>query len=144
MRDHPAVPKIVMVGRPADASTHDLRAEMAEVSKETADRLEGLATQEADMVASLLDMQLHNLEASGLDPRTYSLVKIAALIALDAPPASYIAQVGFALAEGVDPDEIISVLVAVAPQVGMPRVVAAAPELMLALGLELDEASVGG
>ena len=117
---------------------------MAEVNKETADRLEGLATQDEDVVATLLDMQLHNLEASGLDARTYSLVKIAALIALDAPPASYIAQVGFALAEGVDPDEIISVLVAVAPQVGMPRVVAAAPELMLALGLEFDHAGVEG
>jgi 4-carboxymuconolactone decarboxylase len=111
---------------------------MAEVSKETADRLEGLATQEEDLVATLLEMQLHNLEASGLDARTYSLVKIAALIALDAPPASYFAQVGFALEAGVDPDEILKVLVAVAPQVGLPRAVAAAPELMLALGLELE------
>jgi 4-carboxymuconolactone decarboxylase len=111
---------------------------MAEVSKDTADQLEGLATQEADLVASLLEMQIHNLEASGLDPRTYSLVKIAALIALDAPPASYIAQVGFALEAGVDPEDILKVLVAVAPQVGLPRAVAAAPELMIALGLELE------
>ena len=117
---------------------------MPEVSKEAADRLEGLATQEADVVASLLDMQMHNLEASGLDPRTYSLVKIAALVALDAPPASYVAQVGFALAAGVSADEMISVLVAVAPQVGLPRVVAAAPELMLALNLEFDEAGLEG
>jgi 4-carboxymuconolactone decarboxylase len=111
---------------------------MAEVSKDTADQLEGLATQEADLVASLLEMQIHNLEASGLDPRTYSLVKIAALIALDAPPASYIAQVGFALEAGVDPEDILKVLVAVAPQVGLPRAAAAAPELMIALGLELE------
>lgn len=116
---------------------------MAEVSKETAEHLEGLATQEAGIVASLLDMQLHNLEASGLDPRTYSLVKIAALIALDAPPASYVAQVGFALEAGVEPDEILRVLVAVAPQVGLPKAVAAAPELMLALGLDLDLEPVG-
>ena len=111
---------------------------MAEVSKETAEQLEGLATMEEDVLGSLLEMQLHNLEASGLDPRTYSLVKIAALIALDAPPASYIAQVGFAQEAGVDADEILRVLVAVAPQVGMPRAVAAAPELMLALGLDLE------
>jgi alkylhydroperoxidase/carboxymuconolactone decarboxylase family protein YurZ len=111
---------------------------MSAVTKETADRLEGLATQEEDLVTSLLQMQLHNLEASGLDPRTYSLVKIAALIALDAPPASYVAQVGFALEAGVDADEILRVLVAVAPQVGLPRAAAAAPELMLALGLDLE------
>jgi alkylhydroperoxidase/carboxymuconolactone decarboxylase family protein YurZ len=116
---------------------------MAEVGKETAEHLEGLATQEESIVASLLDMQLHNLEASGLDPRTYSLVKIAALIALDAPPASYVAQVGFALEAGVEPDEILRVLVAVAPQVGLPKAVAAAPELMLALGLDLDLEPVG-
>jgi 4-carboxymuconolactone decarboxylase len=111
---------------------------MAEVTKETADRLEGIAIAEESFVESLLAMQLHNLEASGLDPRTYSLVKIAALIALDAPPASYAVQVAFALEAGVHPDEIIKVLIAVAPQVGLPRAVAAAPELMLALGLELE------
>ncbi len=117
---------------------------MAEVSKETADQLEGVAMQDTDVLASLLEMQLHNLDASGLDPRTYSLVKIAALIALDAPQASYLAQVGFALEAGVDPEEILKVLVAVAPQVGLPRAVAAAPELMLALGLDLEAAGVGG
>ena len=111
---------------------------MAEVSKGTAERLEGLATAEEDLITSLLDMQIHNLEASGLDPRTYSLVKIAALIALDAPPASYVAQVAFAVEAGVDPDESLKVVVAVAPQVGIPRAVAAAPELMLALGLTLE------
>ena len=119
---------------------------MTEVSKETADQLEGLATLEEGVVGSLLEMQLHNLDASGLDPRTYALVKIAALIALDAPPASYIAQVEFAREAGVDPDEILKVLVAVAPQVGLPRAVAAAPKLMLALGLDLEQepAGVGG
>jgi alkylhydroperoxidase/carboxymuconolactone decarboxylase family protein YurZ len=116
---------------------------MTEVSKETADQLGGLATQKEDVVASLLEMQLHNLEASGLDPRTYSLVKIAALIALGAPSASYVAQVEFANEAGVDPDEILGMLVAVAPQVGLPRAVAAAPELLLALGLDPDSLPPG-
>jgi 4-carboxymuconolactone decarboxylase len=116
---------------------------MTEISKETADQLEGLAMQKEEVIASLLEMQLHNLETSGLDPRTYSLVKIAALIALDAPAASYVAQVEFAREAGVDPDEILRVLVAVAPQVGLPRAVAAAPELMLALGLDPDSVPAG-
>jgi|SRR5579862_897639 len=117
---------------------------MTEVSKQTADHLEGIATQEEGIIQSLLAMQIQNLEESGLDPRTYSLVKIAALIALDAPPASYVAQVGFALEAGVEPEEITKVLVAVAPQVGLPRAVSAAPEIMLALGLlEPEMAGVG-
>jgi alkylhydroperoxidase/carboxymuconolactone decarboxylase family protein YurZ len=116
---------------------------MADVTKETADQLEGLATQKEDLVGKLLEMQLHNLEASGLAPRTYSLVKIAALIALDAPPASYVSQVEFAREAGVEPDEMLKVLVAVAPQVGLPRAVAAAQELMLALGLDLEPAEAG-
>jgi 4-carboxymuconolactone decarboxylase len=115
---------------------------MADVSKETADQFGGFALQDPNVLASLLEMQLHNLDASGLDPRTYSLVKIAALIAVDAPQSSYLAQVGFALEAGVDPDEILKVLVAVAPQVGLPRAVAAAPELMLALGIDLEPAGM--
>ena len=76
---------------------------------------------------------------SGLDSRSYALVKMAALIALDAPPASYVWQVANALAEGATPEDLLGVLVAVAPQVGGPRVVAAAPELMVALGLTLPD-----
>ena len=76
---------------------------------------------------------------SGLDARSYALVKIAALIALDAPPASYVWQVSTALAEGATPEDIIGVLIAIAPQVGGPKLVAAAPELMIALGLSLPD-----
>ena len=78
-------------------------------------------------------------DASRLDARTFGLVRIATLIALDAPPASYAWQVANALDEGATPEEILGVLLAVAPQVGGPRVVAAAPEIMLALGLSIDE-----
>jgi alkylhydroperoxidase/carboxymuconolactone decarboxylase family protein YurZ len=107
---------------------------MTEVSKDTADALESLAVAEEGIISSLLEMQLHNLENSGLDPRTYSLVKIAALIAVDAPQASYVGQVAFALEASVEPEEMMKVLIAVAPQVGLPRALAAAPKLMLALG----------
>jgi 4-carboxymuconolactone decarboxylase len=112
---------------------------MAEVTKDAADTLRGVSVGDATLLERLLSMQLENLEASGLDPKSYSLVKIATLIAVDAPPASYVAQLAFAREAGVTTDEIIGVLVAAAPQVGIPRVVAAAPEIMLALELPLDE-----
>jgi 4-carboxymuconolactone decarboxylase len=114
-----------------------------DVKEATAAQLSGLALEDPDVLASMLEMQLHNLEASGLDPRAYSLVKIATLIALDAPQSSYMAQVGFALEAGLEPDEILKVLVAVSPQIGMPRAVAAAPKLMLALGLDIAPESAG-
>jgi len=82
-------------------------------------------------------------ERSGLDPRTFALVKIAALISLDAPPASYLWQVGNAIDAGATPEELVGVLRAIAPQVGLPRIVAAAPELMLALGLALPDGPPG-
>lgn len=64
---------------------------------------------------------------------------LATLIALDAPPASYLWQVSNALEAGATPEDLIGVLIAVAPQVGGPRLVAAAPELMVALGLSLPD-----
>jgi alkylhydroperoxidase/carboxymuconolactone decarboxylase family protein YurZ len=45
-----------------------------------------------------------------------------------------------AIDEGVSPSDILGVLIAIAPQVGGPKIVAAAPELMLALGLSLPDA----
>jgi alkylhydroperoxidase/carboxymuconolactone decarboxylase family protein YurZ len=44
-----------------------------------------------------------------------------------------------ALAAGATPADLVGVLIAVAPQVGGPRIIAAAPELMLALGLSLPD-----
>ena len=94
------------------------------------------------MLEDALELRELAQERSGLDPRTFSLVKIAALVALDAPPASYLWQVPNALDAGATPGEILGVLRAVALQVGGPRVVGAVPEIMLALGLPLPDDSV--
>ena len=112
---------------------------MAAVGADTHQTLSGLSAGDRDVLETVVGLREANREVSGLDPRTFALVKIASLIALDAPPASYTWQVGAALAEGVTPEDILGVLRAVAPQVGGPKVIAAAPEIMLALGLSLDE-----
>lgn len=108
-----------------------------EVDDVTKDALLGLSAGDVDLVAEGLEYRAEWRQKSGLDPRSYALVKVAALVALDAPPASYQWQVQTALADGVSPRDILGVLFAIAPQVGGPRVVAAAPEIMLALGLSL-------
>jgi 4-carboxymuconolactone decarboxylase len=112
---------------------------MPVVGAETHQTLSGVATGDVTLLDEALGLREAELEKSSLDARTFALVKIAALIALDAPPASYAWQIANALGEGATPDDILGVLRAVAPQVGGPRVVAAAPEIMVALGLALPE-----
>jgi len=108
------------------------------VSPGTTDALFGVARHDSSALESLFAARSDNLEASGLDPKTYALVNIAALIAADAAPASYVFQVAFALEAGVTPEEILGLLVALNPTVGNVRIVSAAAELAFALGLELD------
>ena len=109
------------------------------VAEHVQDKLAGISSGEMQFIETSVGLRETALEVTGLDPSTFALVKIAALIALDAPPASYAWQIANAVSEGVSPEDILGVLLAVAPQVGGPRVIAAAPELMLALGLSLPE-----
>ena len=110
-----------------------------DVDDTTKETLAGLATGTHDLLAEGLELRAEWQTRSGLDPRSYALVKIAALIALDAPPASYLWQVANALDAGATPADLMGVLIAIAPQVGGPKTVAAAPELMVALGLSLPD-----
>ena len=73
---------------------------------------------------------------SGLDERSLALVKLAAIIALDAPASVYSWQVSVALKAGITEGELIGLLAAVSPVVGSARTVAAAGRLAFALGLD--------
>jgi 4-carboxymuconolactone decarboxylase len=109
----------------------------ADVDDATRETLAGLALGDPELLLEGLELREEWRVKSGLDPRSFALVKIAVLIALDAPPASYLWQVANALDAGATPADLLGVLYAIAPQVGGPKVVAAAPELMIALGLSL-------
>jgi alkylhydroperoxidase/carboxymuconolactone decarboxylase family protein YurZ len=108
-------------------------------SLETHDLLAALASGGSEALEGVLVTDDTRLEASGLEPRVVALVRLAALFALDGPPASYADQVASAIEAGADAGEIAGVLLAVAPQIGTARVVAAAPELILGLGMDLPE-----
>lgn len=112
---------------------------MTAVAQDTQNMFEAISRGEMGLLESAIGLREVEREDSGLGSHAFSLVKIAALVALDAPPASYAWQVSAALAEGVTPEEIVGTLRAIAPQVGGPRLIAAAPEIMLALGLDLPE-----
>ena len=109
----------------------------AVVDDATRDALLGLAMGDIDVLKEAVDIREAEQQSSGLDPATFGLVKIGALIALDSPPASYLWQIANVLDAGATPAQVLGVLRAVAPQVGGPRIVAAAPEIMVALGLSL-------
>ena len=97
---------------------------------------------ESPVLDLLASMTADSIEASSLDVEKLMLVRIAALVAVDAPPVSYVLNLGAASELDLDPDEIQGVLAAVAPIVGTARVAAAAGNIVRALGIALDLAEL--
>jgi alkylhydroperoxidase/carboxymuconolactone decarboxylase family protein YurZ len=87
-------------------------------------------------------MTLDSMETSSLDEQTLMLVRVAALVAVDAPPASYLLNLGAAGEVGVNTDQVLGVLAGVAPIVGTTRVVAAAGRMAKALGVAVELAEL--
>ena len=73
-----------------------------------------------------------------LDARGRALGRLATLVALDGSVSTYGWATSAALGAGVTSDEIVELLVAMAPLIGTARVVCAAPKLGLALGYDID------
>jgi alkylhydroperoxidase/carboxymuconolactone decarboxylase family protein YurZ len=94
-------------------------------------------------VDAVLGSERENVAASGLDAKAHALVRLGALIAIDAAPQSYSTSVDAARCAGATSEEIVGTLVAAIAIVGSPRVASAAPKLALALGYDLDAALEG-
>jgi alkylhydroperoxidase/carboxymuconolactone decarboxylase family protein YurZ len=97
---------------------------------------------ETPVLDLLARMTADSLEVSTLDPQTLMLVRIAALVSVDAPATSYLLNIGAAGEVGVDAEQIRGVLAAVAPIVGTARVAAATTEIVRALGIALELAEL--
>jgi 4-carboxymuconolactone decarboxylase len=89
---------------------------------------------EAPVLDLLKTMTADSIEASTLDKETLMLVRIAALVAVDAPPSSYLLNIGAAGDVGIDADQVQGVLSGVAPIVGTARIASAAGNMVRALG----------
>jgi alkylhydroperoxidase/carboxymuconolactone decarboxylase family protein YurZ len=87
-------------------------------------------------------MTEESIDASTLDAETLMLVRIAALVAVDAPPASYLLNIGAAGEIGVSDEQVRGVIAAIAPIVGTARVASAAGKIVRALGLALELAEL--
>jgi alkylhydroperoxidase/carboxymuconolactone decarboxylase family protein YurZ len=103
-----------------------------------------IAAGDAPVLEELLAMNLDAAERSGLDAETYLLVRLAALVAMDAAPVSYLITLGAAAEAGLTMEKAQSVLVAIAPVVGSARVTAAAGAIIRGVmgGAALDEESI--
>ncbi len=92
-------------------------------------------TEERPLLDTLADMTAASVARANLADRDLMLVRVAGLIAVDAPPASYLVNLGPAVDSGLTLVDAQSVLVTLAPIVGGPRVVNAAANIARALGL---------
>ena len=73
-----------------------------------------------------------------LDARSSDIARLAALIASDAPETTYAPVISAGLGDGLTPDELVDVLIAVIPIVGSARAGSAAPRLAAALDYDLE------
>ena len=92
-----------------------------------------------DLLAS---MTADSLETSTLDLDVLMLVRIAALVAVDAAPASYLMNLRSAAEVGLDDEAVRGVLAAIAPIVGTARIMSATTKIVRALGLALEVAEL--
>jgi 4-carboxymuconolactone decarboxylase len=99
-----------------------------------------LALRDDRFIASLLANERASASISRIDPRAHALVRLGALIALNAAPPSYMSAVEAAGEAGVTKEEVVGALIAVLPVIGVARVVSAAPNLGLAMGYDVGEA----
>ena len=99
---------------------------------------------ESPILDLLASMTADSIEVSSLDAETLMLVRLAALVAVDAPPVSYLLNLGAAADLEIDAEQVRGVLAAVAPIVGTARVASATGNIVRALELGLETAEERG
>jgi alkylhydroperoxidase/carboxymuconolactone decarboxylase family protein YurZ len=87
------------------------------------------------VIDALAAINGESLARCNLDENSLLVARIAALVAVDAPAASYLLHVGPAVDAGVTIEQVQDILIAVAPIVGTPRTVSAAAKITEALGI---------
>ena len=102
-------------------------------------------TSETPVLDLIASMTADSVAASSLDTATLMLVRLAALVAVDAPAVSYLLNLGVASEIGLDAEQVRGVLAAVAPIDGTLRVTSAAGKIAdaldVAIEIEIDEES---
>ena len=118
---------------------------MTSVAPDLQEALRRLALNDEQFVASILarysgvgpkdDSDPHE---AALDDRTRRLVDLAALISVGSGPTGLDAAVTAAFGAGASPDDVVEVLLSIAPAVGSARVVSSAPLIASAIGYDME------
>jgi 4-carboxymuconolactone decarboxylase len=94
-------------------------------------------------VLDLLErMTTDSVETSSLDAQTIILVRLAALVASDAPAISYALNLAVAGELGLTVEDARGVLTAIAPIVGTSRVAAATGRIVEAVDVAIEVAAM--
>jgi alkylhydroperoxidase/carboxymuconolactone decarboxylase family protein YurZ len=83
-----------------------------------------------------------SLEATTLDARSVMIARLAALVAIGAPPISYVLNLSVAGEADVTAEDVRGVFAAVAPVVGTAKVAQAAGAVVKGLALESIAAEI--
>ena len=99
-------------------------------------------TTDTPVLDLLASMTMRSIDAATLEPKQFMLARIAALVAVDAPPASYLLNLGAASELDIDAEQVRGVLLAIAPIVGTVRIVSAIGNIARALGFAIESAEL--
>jgi alkylhydroperoxidase/carboxymuconolactone decarboxylase family protein YurZ len=101
---------------------------------------------ETPVLDTIADITTASIEHNSVSPRDFMLARLAALIAVDAPPSSYLANASAVMQAGLTAEDVEGVMIAVAPIVGTPRVMSAAGQILRALGfaIAVGDSEMGG
>ena len=97
-----------------------------------------MAVGNAPVLEALLEINAVSVARSEMDPASLVAIRLAALVAVDAPAQSYLLHFGPAADAGLTLEAAQDILVAVAPIVGTARTLAAAGKIIEALGLAIE------
>jgi hypothetical protein len=98
--------------------------------------------EDTPVLDTLTDMTAASVDHNILSPREYMLARLAAMIAADAPPISYVATAPAVTESGMTLEDVQGIMIAVAPVVGAPRVMAAGGHILRGLGLAIAVSDV--
>ncbi len=87
------------------------------------------------VLETLTEMTVASVEHNCLTPREFMIARLAAMVAVDAPPISYFASASAIQESGLTTEDIQGVMIAVAPVTGAPRVMSAGGHILRALGI---------
>ena len=97
-----------------------------------------LSVNDEASIGRVLSGREHHELSDALGQKVNLLVRLGALLALGAPTTAVKQAVMQSVDAGATEEEIVDVLVTVAPAVGLARVVASAPRLAIALGYDIE------